>query len=51
MKAIADTSMDFATLEGFLTAIAIGPRMVRPSDWLPCIWDMQDGENTAGGDA
>jgi len=43
---IQATSMDVATLEGFLTAIAIGPRMVRPSDWLPWIWDMQDGENT-----
>lgn len=43
---IADTSMDFATLEGFLTAIAIGPRIVRPSDWLPWVWDMQDGETT-----
>lgn len=42
---IADTSMDVATLEGFLTAIAVGPRMVQPSDWIPWIWDMQDGEN------
>lgn len=42
---IADTSMDFATLEGFLTAIAIGPRMVRPSEWIPWIWDMDDAEN------
>ena len=26
------------------TAIAIGPRIVRPSDWLSWVWDMQDGE-------
>lgn len=42
---IRDTSMDVATLEGFLTAIAIGPRMVQPSAWLPWVWDMRDGEN------
>jgi uncharacterized protein len=42
---IADTSMDFATLEGFLTAIAIGPRMVRPAEWIPWIWDMEDAES------
>jgi uncharacterized protein len=43
-EAIDDTSMDVSTLEGFLTAIAIGPRMVPPSDWLPWVWDMEDGE-------
>jgi len=42
-----DTSMDVSTLEGFLTAIAIGPRLVRPSEWLPWVWDMEDGEATA----
>ena len=42
---IVDTSMDFATLEGYLTAITIGPRMVRPSEWIPWIWDMDDAEN------
>jgi uncharacterized protein len=42
---IFDTSMNFATLDGYLTAIAIGPRMVRPSDWIPWIWDMDDAEN------
>jgi len=42
---IVDTSMDFAALEGFLTAIAIGPRMVRPSEWISWIWDMDDAEN------
>jgi uncharacterized protein len=37
--------MNFATLDGYLTAIAIGPRMVRPSDWIPWIWDMDNAEN------
>jgi uncharacterized protein len=44
-ESISDTSMDFATLEGYLTSIAIGPRLVRPSDWIPLIWDMDDAEN------
>lgn len=41
--AIASTSMDVSALEGFLTAIAIGPRLVSPSEWLPLVWDMEQG--------
>lgn len=41
---IAKTSMDVSTLDGFLTAIAIGPRIVIPSEWLPWVWDREDGE-------
>ncbi len=25
-------------LDGFLTAVAIGPESIPPSEWLPCIW-------------
>jgi uncharacterized protein len=25
-------------LDGFLTAVAIGPESLPPSEWLPCIW-------------
>ena len=39
-EALQESSMDVSTLEGFLTSIAIGPRFVRPSDWLPWVWDM-----------
>lgn len=46
-EAIEETSMDVSTLEGFLTAIAIGPNTVMPSEWLPWVWDMQDGEAEA----
>ena len=42
--AIEPCSMDVATLEGFLTAIAIGPQLVQPSEWLPWVWDMDAGE-------
>ena len=44
---IEATSMDVSTLEGFLTAIAIGPNTVMPSDWLPWVWDIKDGEAEA----
>jgi len=43
-EALQETSMDVATLEGYLTAIAIGPQSVKPSQWLPWVWDMDDGE-------
>lgn len=43
-EAIEETSMDVSTLEGFLTAIVIGPRTVLPSEWLPWIWDMYEAE-------
>ncbi len=33
-----DSCMDIVTLEGFLTALIIGPVTVLPSKWLPFIW-------------
>ncbi|WP_300337196.1 UPF0149 family protein [Accumulibacter sp.] len=47
-ESIQDTAMDVSTLEGFLTAIAIGPRTVFPSEWLPWVWDMDEGEAEGG---
>jgi len=46
-EALQETSMDISTLEGYLTAIAIAPRIVMPSQWLPWVWDMDDGEAEA----
>ncbi len=43
-ETIQETSMDVSTLDGFLTAIAIGPRVVRLSEWLPLVWDMDGGQ-------
>lgn len=40
---VQDLAMNVAALEGFLAAIAVGPRMVMPSEWLPWVWDMKDG--------
>lgn len=39
-----DTSMDVAAMEGYFAALAIGPRTVMPSQWMPWVWDMDEGE-------
>jgi len=31
-------SMLVSDLDGFLTAITIGPELIKPSEWLPVIW-------------
>lgn len=36
--AMPESCMDVVTLEGFLTAIAIGPVALSPATWLPRIW-------------
>ncbi len=33
-----DDCMQLSDLDGFLTAIAIGPELIMPSEWLPMIW-------------
>ena len=33
-----DGSMALSDLDGFLTAVAIGPDRIKPSEWLPRIW-------------
>jgi uncharacterized protein len=40
--ATPDDCMDIVTLDGFLTALAVGPELVPPSEWLPCIWGGQE---------
>jgi uncharacterized protein len=30
--------MGLSDLDGFLTAIVIGPELILPSEWLPVIW-------------
>lgn len=42
--ALEDRSMDLSMLEGYLTAIVIGPRTIMPSEWMPRIWDRYEGE-------
>lgn len=36
--------MNLSTLEGYLTAIVIGPQTVIPSRWLPWVWDREEGQ-------
>jgi uncharacterized protein len=31
-------SMMLSDLDGFLTAVAIGPEVILPSEWLPVLW-------------
>jgi len=33
-----DECMGLSDLDGFLTAIVIGPELIPPSEWLPVIW-------------
>jgi uncharacterized protein len=42
-RQVPDTAMPFGTLDGFLTALVIGPEMVMPSTYLPEIWGTEDG--------
>jgi len=36
-------AMDLSALEGFLTALAIGPNAMTPEQWLPWVLDMEQG--------
>jgi len=38
--------MDISTLDGFLAAIVLNPRLIAPSQWLPWVWDMENGEES-----
>jgi uncharacterized protein len=42
-----ENAMDASTLEGFLTALVIGPSVVPPSQYMPWIWDMYEGKEEA----
>jgi uncharacterized protein len=37
-EATSDECMDLVTLDGFLTALVLGPRLVASSVWLPVVW-------------
>ena len=39
-----DRSMALSNLDGFLTAVAIGPDRIKPSEWLPRIWGDENPE-------
>src|SRR5688572_23734791 len=33
-----ENSMSLSDLDGFLTAVVIGPEVIMPSEWLPVVW-------------
>ena len=35
---LPDETMDIAMLDGFLTALAVGPTLLEPQRWLPEVW-------------
>jgi uncharacterized protein len=37
-----EEAMDIAMLDGYFTAIVIGPNTLMPHQWLPAIWDESD---------
>lgn len=48
--AVTDEAMDISMLDGFLTALAIGPNTLPPRQWMPIIWGgpmTWDNENVA----
>lgn len=42
--AVSDEAMMLSELDGFLTAITIGPELILPSEWLPQIWRGEEPE-------
>lgn len=36
--ATGEESMDISMLDGFLTALAVGPNTLPPSQWMPLVW-------------
>lgn len=40
--------MSVSGIDGYLTALVIGPEMVMPSDYLPWIWDEKKGKASPG---
>jgi len=48
---LEERSMDVSMLEGYLTAIVIGPQVVMPSHWLPWVWDRAEGQAEADFDS
>ena len=41
--AVPEDCMDLSELHGFLTAVAIGPGIILPSEWLPEVWGDEGG--------
>lgn len=40
-----DNVMDVCTLDGFFAALVLHPQLIMPSEYLPWIWDAENGED------
>lgn len=40
----SESCMDLPSLDGFFAALILNPRLIMPSEYLPWIWDMDEGE-------
>ena len=45
-EATPDGCMDLSMLQGFLTALVIGPVLVSGSEWVPVVWGEREGDWT-----
>src|SRR2546422_11620676 len=39
-----DEAMDVCKLDGFLSAVLSGPKLILPSEWMRWVWDMKEGK-------
>lgn len=40
-----ENCMDISTLDGFFAALVLNPKLIMPGEYLPWIWDMEQGES------
>ena len=45
---VPENCMDISRLDGFFAALVLNPRLVMPSEYLPWIWDSEEGEDAPG---
>jgi uncharacterized protein len=45
---VPENCMDISTLDGFFAALVLNPKLFMPSEYLPWIWDMEEGEDAPG---
>lgn len=43
-ETMPEDSMDISALDGFFAALVLNPKLIMPSEYLPWIWDMEQGE-------
>ena len=44
-EGMPENSMDISTLDGFFAALVVNPKLIMPSEYLPWVWDMEQGED------